>query len=295
MSNDKKYKDSIFRELFSNPNDIRQLYNALGNTDYGDDVPIEIKTIQDTAYADIKNDLAFTIDNKFVVMVEHQSSINKNMPFRMLKYFERIMRGIFPQGYMYRESIVKFPTPEFYVLYNGPKEISNDTVWKLSDAFMAEAKENSIELVVKVVNVRYNKDAELLDRCRVLKEYSIFIDRIDNYILEGCDKHSAIEKAVDECLAEDILKDFLTEHRAEVLDEMYGDISYEEFVEIRAQEQYEIGMNEGINKGISIGRNEGISIGRNEGISIGEKRGIEKVLRTLGISEEEYEKLKKQS
>ena len=75
MENKKKYKDSIFRMLFSNPADVRELYNALGDTEYGEDVPVEIKTIQDTAYADIKNDLAFTIDNKMVVMIEHQSSI----------------------------------------------------------------------------------------------------------------------------------------------------------------------------------------------------------------------------
>ena len=156
---------------------------------------------------------------------------------------------------------------------------------------MTEAKENSIELIVKVINVKYNKDAEIFSKSKVLRDYSILIDRIENYLSSGLDKQAAIETAIDECIAEGTLKDFLTEHRAEVLDSMYGDVSFDEFVEIRAQEQYEIGMAEGERRG----RNEGISIGEQRGISIGEQRGINQVLSVLGISPEEYEKLKQKS
>ena len=73
---------------------------------------------------------------------------------------------------------------------------------------------NSIELIVKVINVKYNKDAEIFSKSKVLRDYSILIDRIENYLSSSLDKHTAIETAINECIAEGILKDFLTEHGA---------------------------------------------------------------------------------
>lgn len=76
------YQDSLFRKLFSTKDKIIELYNALENSHYGPDTPVEITTLEDMAYIDRKNDLGFLIDDRFVVLAEHQASINPNMPVR---------------------------------------------------------------------------------------------------------------------------------------------------------------------------------------------------------------------
>jgi len=68
------------------------------------------------------NDLSFTIEDKLVVLFEHQSSKNENMTLRDLIYCARVYELIISNGMLYSEKRVNIPTPEFYVLYNGKKE-----------------------------------------------------------------------------------------------------------------------------------------------------------------------------
>ena len=251
MSNTRIYKDSVFRKLFTNEQNIRDLYGALKDTHYSDDVPVEIKTIDDVTYGGIKNDLAFTIDNKFIVLIEHQSTINGNMPARLLMYFSQILRGMISGMQLYQEKNTPIPTPEFYVFYNGQKDLDTETVLKLSDCFIEATQENSVELVAKVINVKYNKGAKVLDNCKLLKEYSIFIDLVDQY-RKVFETRLAIAKAIDECIEKEILREFLLDNRAEVLDSMYDNITAEEFAELRAEEQYNIGKEEGLIQGKNV-------------------------------------------
>ena len=75
MAVNREYKATLFSELFSEPTRLRELYNALSDTDYGEDTPVEINTLEDVFFNDVKNDVSFTIDNKYVVLLEHQSTI----------------------------------------------------------------------------------------------------------------------------------------------------------------------------------------------------------------------------
>lgn len=73
---------------------------------------------------------------------------------------------------MFRYKRIAILTPEFYVIYTGQKPW-NEKVLRLSDSFMGEAPENSLELVVKIIDVRYNKDKvnEVLMRSEKLQGY----------------------------------------------------------------------------------------------------------------------------
>ena len=76
-----KYKDSVFSFLFGNPDALRELYSAIAGIDLPSDTPVAINTLSDILYMDQINDISFTIDNRLVVLIEHQSTINHNMPF----------------------------------------------------------------------------------------------------------------------------------------------------------------------------------------------------------------------
>ena len=68
-----KYKDSVFRTLFSDEDKLIELYNALFDTNYGPEANIEIVTLEDVVFRVLKNDVAFVMEDSFIVLAEHQS------------------------------------------------------------------------------------------------------------------------------------------------------------------------------------------------------------------------------
>lgn len=134
------------------------------------DTEVEFTTLENVLYVEGKNDLGFSIAGKYVVLTEHQSTINHNMPVRFLEY------------------------------------------------------------------VRVNRN--------------------DGYALE-----TAIDMAVNRCINEDILKDFLIRYVKEVRGMLYEDITMERFAQIRGEEQWE----EGHSAGLLEGRAEGEEIGMKRG------------------------------
>ena len=82
----RKYKDSVFRMIFSEKDKLIELYNAIFDTDYTEDDSVDITTIEDVIFKTMKNDISFVMDGKFVLLVEHQSSINNNMLMGLSQY-----------------------------------------------------------------------------------------------------------------------------------------------------------------------------------------------------------------
>ena len=82
----RKYKDSVFRMLFNEKDKLIELYNAIFDTDYTEDDRVDITTIEDVIFKTMKNDISFVMDGKFVLLVEHQSSINNNMLMGLSQY-----------------------------------------------------------------------------------------------------------------------------------------------------------------------------------------------------------------
>ena len=110
------YKDSVFVTIFHEKSKLIELYNALFDTNYDESVPIDIVTIKDVLFRTLKNDLAFVLGGRFVVLVEHQSSINENMPLRDLMYISTVLKRMIDTTRLYREKRLKIPRPSFVVL-----------------------------------------------------------------------------------------------------------------------------------------------------------------------------------
>ena len=235
----RQYKDSIFRLLFNDETKLRELYNDIRGTNYGEDVPIIIRTLQDTIFTDIKNDIAFTIGDKFVVLMEEQSTVCLNMPVRMLSYLGRLYEKMYNRREFYRRSLIKIPVPEFYVFYNGREEMPEEMTLRLSDNYSESAPENSVELVVKMYNIKYNKGAEILEKNKVLYGYSLLISYVEEMKKEGYSDDLAAKNAILRCIEQGVLKDFLQINGTEVTGMLFDYVSKEEFAEIRAEERAE--------------------------------------------------------
>ena len=80
---------------------------------------------------------------------------------------------------------------------------------------MQKTEHPELELLVKVLNINLDKNLEILETCRLLKEYMLLVHKIRQYAIEYKDINQAAEKAVTECIDENILAEFLRKNRAE--------------------------------------------------------------------------------
>ena len=212
---EKRYKDTVFKMIFGNRQRLLGLYNAMNHTDYDNPDDLDIVTLENAIYMSMRNDVGFLIYSQ-LHLYEHQSTINPNMPLRFLHYVEREYEKLIDGKELYREKQVMIPTPKFVVFYNGVKEQPERRILKLSDAYANKKDEPSLELIVEVLNINAGYNEDIKSQCKDLKEYSQYVECVRK---EAMDKslEEAVPIAVDKCIKEGILKDFLLANKAEVV------------------------------------------------------------------------------
>ncbi len=252
----RKYKDSVFTDLFgtdkTGKENFLDLYNALSGNDFKlKEVSLERKVIEQALYKTFNNDVSWEINGKLIVLVEHQSTVNGNMPFRCLEYVTRIYEGIVPVKQRYAEEVYKIPNPDFFVVYMGKKEQPLEQELRLSDAFYT--KDNSkLELVVKVKNCSDSKLLPLAKTCDILREYCRFIEIVELNYDKWHPKRST-QKAIEQAMEEGILVDYLDRKSREVRNMLCAQYSYKMDIAVKKEEAYQDGMQAGLEKGISQG------------------------------------------
>ena len=253
----RNYKDSVFVDLFAHDiyakENFISLYNALHGTNLdAKTTKIQPVMLEKVLYMKYYNDIAMLVDGKIVVMIEHQSTINENMPFRFLEYIARIYEKITNPKEKFGRNLIKLP--EFYVFYNGKEDYPTESVMKLSDAFI-KLEENQfenckfqsqiknekfpLEICVKVININVDKENPVLNRCEPLKEYSEFIDQvrfnIENKIPE------ALTTAIKQSIKQGFLADYLSRKSTEVENMLLTEYDYDTDIAVQRQEAYENG------------------------------------------------------
>jgi predicted transposase YdaD len=275
----RNHKNSVFSSLFSDPDVLRELYSAIEGIPIPPDIPIDINTLTDILYKGQINDISFLIDNRLVVLIEHQSTINDNIPLRLLMYIARVYEKIVNRKKLYQDKLEKIPKPEFIVLYNGKNKYSDYKELKLSDAFkdieglkLADSNVLPLELIVHVYNINHGHNSEILKRSETLDGYSIFIDKIREYQKKIKTLEKAFKSAIKYCIENNILKDYLEAHASEVLNMLLDDWNQEEYVEVRCEEAREEGHEDGLREGLSQGREEILNLFE-QGLSVDEIKG----------------------
>ena len=156
-------------------------------------------------------------------MTENKTQINSEHKDRLFRFiFGSPERRVYDQWFSmnhknrFGKNLIKIPTPQYVVFYNGIDQHEDREILKLSDAFMSEDKPDGYEWTAIMINVNEGHNKELLDNCKILQEYAAFINLVRKYIhIYG--KKAGIDKAVDECIMNDILKDILVKNKSEVV------------------------------------------------------------------------------
>ena len=133
--------------------------------------------------------------------------------------------------------------PEFYIFYNGKQPYTTKSVLKLSDSFTQTHDEYALELSVKVVNINYDKASEILKRCKPLEQYSLFVNAVRRNI--AVDTEHGFEKAIKECIQNDILREYLQRKSKEILNMLIGEYDYDTDIAVQREESFDMGLAEG--------------------------------------------------
>ncbi len=286
----REYKDRLFRLLFGTEEmkeNILQLYNALNGSHYENISDLELTTIEDVIYIRMKNDVSFLFDS-FLSVWEQQSTFNPNMPVRGLMYFGMLYEKYIKSNgiNIYNKSLKKIPTPRYVVFYNGVEERPAVEKLKLSDAFINEDKSGDFEWTAIEYNLNKGKNDQLLENCQPLREYMELINRIRKFSQEY-EIEKAVDMAVDSCIRDGILKEFLEKHKAEVCGMVLTEFDEKAFAEDMREEGRIEGLEEGLVRGHAEEKIENISnLMQNLSLT------AEKAMEALGIPAEEYDKYK---
>ena len=264
------YKDELFRMIFGKENARSarwrlDLYNALSGKHHTNPEDLKITTLENAIYIEMKNDVSFLVDSQ-MMLTEHQSSYNPNMPLRGLMYFAKLYQ-IYVSNQdedLYGKALVKIPAPKYVVFYNGDKQLEETSYLKLSNSFTNFEEQGKFEWTATVKNINADYNLSLQNHCKALNDYVKYVDRIKTNLKNNLRTSEAVEEALDWAIKEDFLEGFFKEQRAEVLAVSITEFDKELYDRCRRREGYNEGLADGAHqKAVETAKNlkkNGISL-----------------------------------
>ena len=274
LTANRKYKDTVFRMLFSDRKNLLSLYNAVNGSAYEDEAALEIVTLENAIYMGMKNDLAFIVDTG-LFLYEHQSTYTPNMPLRDLFYISAEYQKFVNHRSLYSSVIQKIPAPNFIVFYNGTEKKEDSWINYLSEAYQNLSGEPNLELKVLTLNINEGHNGELMEQCQILREYAQYVAKVREYARET-ELDVAVEQAANDCIQNNILTEFLRKNKSEVIAMSIFEYDKEEEEKKLRKAEFEAGREAGKKEIIqymySTGKYTLDEIAEILGLSIGEVR-----------------------
>ena len=190
--------------LLSDRKTALEVYNAMNDSNYDNPDELVFTTLKNAVYMGMKNDVSFIISSQ-LVLYEHQSSINPNMPLRDMFYTACVLSGLIMNENIYGKHQILVPEPKFVIFYNGKEKMPECSELRLSDAYEKQLDLPELELCVTVYNINYEENKELLEACKVLKEYAQYVAIVRKFAMEK-PLEKAVEQTVDTCIKNGILE-----------------------------------------------------------------------------------------
>jgi len=189
--------------------------------------------------------------------------------------YEKWIKWKGEEKFIYGSTLYKIPTPEFVVLYNGTANKPEKETLKLSDAFKAPVDEDLrfLQLKVPVYNINVGMNEGLFRSSGKLRQYSEFIAKVRELNKLYDDYTQAVKEAVNHCIANDILAEFLREQGGKIVSILTAEYDVEIAKRVYGDERAE-------DKAIEIAKN-----------MIADGEPVEKIMRYTGLNREDVEGL----
>ena len=155
---------------------------------------------------------------------------------------------------IYSSRLLKIPTPHYVVFYNGTKEMPDTLDLKLSDAFIHKDSTPSLEVTAHMININQGPNKKLLEKCRKLQEYAIFIATIRKYQVIETDLKTAINFAINECIQKEILTEILKKERMIIMSFVLAEFDEEAYAKVIHEDGFEEGYEAGFDNGFNNGQ-----------------------------------------
>ena len=216
-----RVRDTLFCKYAGTASNLLAISNAIRGTNHTDASRIQINTLQGSFYSNLKNDISFILDTLIMMLIEHQTTLNPNMPVRLLNYVAELFKIYLEpeKRKMYSSSLIQIPAPEFYVFYDGDDTSFERKILKLSDAFKAPS--DKLELIVHVYNLATGKNEALKSICKPLREYSTFSNHYKLLRQQGLAIDEAVRDTIRYCIDNNVMRDYLQCNESEVIN-MFG-------------------------------------------------------------------------
>ena len=262
----RRHKDSLFVDYFSKDRDWKQhflsLYNALHRTNLQvETTKLERVNLEQVLYMDYYNDIAVMVNDQFILMIEHQATINPNMPLRLLEYITRIYGNRIDSKSKFSNQLIPLAKPEFVVFYTGNQDLPPESYLYLSDAFPKDPSENhpsnselTLELKVKVCKIKSETPSPVVQNCPDLEQYVQFLKLIDKAKSDG--QAQPLTRAIREAVRHNILRDYLERKGGETLSILTAEYDFDTAMAVKQEEAYASGRNEGIFIGLEQGAHQ---------------------------------------
>ena len=254
----RNYKDTIFRMVFSDKSNLLSLYNLISGKNYTNPDLLDIITLENAIYMNMKNDLAFLIDCTFC-LYEHQSTYSPNLPLRNLFYVSREYEKLTSSLSLYSTKRVILPNPNFIVFYNGAETDWRVRTSRLSESFQPTTDSPNLELVVTEININLGVNDAFFSQCKPLFDYMRYINKVRTYAVT-LSIESAVEAAVNECIQEGIMAEFLLRNKSEAIQMSIFEYDEEKELNMIRQDEREMGREDGLKEGLEQGLQTGAQL-----------------------------------
>jgi predicted transposase/invertase (TIGR01784 family) len=281
VKENRNYKDSVFTKLFNDKKNLTELLKALTGKNYNELSDIRVNTLSDVLYMNQLNDLSCIAENELVVLLEHQSTLNANMPLRLLMYMARVYERIINEDpkRIYRSKLIKVPEPLLIVLYDGtaPFPYPGDVgIMKLSDAFLTK-EYKALEMEVRIININKGHSNKLHNECSALAGFSELISKV-NELRGNMPLDEAMKKGIRYCIDNGFISEFLRANASEVENMLYAHFELDKALQAARDDAW--------GEGEIKGRTEAAQAMFADGVP------LEKVIQYTGLSIADLEKLK---
>ena len=235
-------KDSIFRNLFSQPQYLLELHKTLHkeDTDIKED-DLSIITLETVIINDIYNDLGYVVNDKLLILIEAQTTWSPNILLRSFLYLAKTYQNILTEqaANLYGTTKAQIPTPELFVIFTGDKKNKPDTI-TLQDEFF-NGKASCLDLRIKVIYPSESND--------IISQYIQFCQIFTQEVKTNSYSKSTIKRIIEKCKSRNILREYLTEKEKEVQNIMEDLFDQEEILKRALNEKVREGRAEGEAKG----------------------------------------------